>query len=95
MKTRFELENLSTNQNIQSVEQIQIETVKHVIDEVEKMKLGQDCPYCENDGIHVIADSEGQPEPTQCEWCYTYPNSKFNVAVKLAELHNSMIKEGK
>lgn len=38
----------------------------------------EDCPYCPNQGWYFDGDPE-DPEQTQCEWCWTTPNSKFNV----------------
>ena len=42
----------------------------------------QDCPYCENIGWYMVPDSNGEPTPEQCRWCYTMPNSKFNKQQK-------------
>ena len=48
----------------------------------------KDCPNCPNQGW--IADENmytGEPEQIQCEFCYTEPNSTFNVlAANSAEL---------
>lgn len=44
---------------------------------LEVMK-GVQCPYCDNDGWYVV-NHGGQPEQEQCEWCYTFEFSIFNV----------------
>src|SRR5690606_11472245 len=38
-----------------------------------------DCPHCPNQGFEVVADSYGEAEQSQCEFCYCTPNSRFNV----------------
>jgi len=37
------------------------------------------CPYCDDDGFTVEADSNGEATQCQCEFCYTVPNSIFNL----------------
>jgi hypothetical protein len=45
----------------------------------ERMREGQDCPRCPNQGWYMVPDHRGDPEPTQCEFCCTNPMSKFNL----------------
>jgi hypothetical protein len=45
---------------------------------VERVK-GLNCPSCNNEGYYMVCDAIGNPTPEQCEWCYTTPNSKFNM----------------
>ena len=46
-----------------------------------------DCPNCDNVGWFMAPDSNGEPTPEQCQWCYVTPNSKFNLSqnAKLAD----------
>jgi len=37
------------------------------------------CPCCDDDGFTVEADSNGEATQCQCEFCYTVPNSIFNL----------------
>jgi predicted RNase H-like nuclease (RuvC/YqgF family) len=37
------------------------------------------CPNCENIGWYIITNSRGEPEQEKCEFCYTEPDSVFNV----------------
>jgi hypothetical protein len=43
------------------------------------------CPNCNNVGWYVMADTNGEPEQVQCQFCYTEPNSVFNVVNALNE----------
>lgn len=44
----------------------------------------QDCPDCDNVGYTVQQDPRtGDPELCQCKFCYTTPNSRFNVEAML------------
>lgn len=47
---------------------------------------GLDCPYCDNNGVIVeyyrAPDGTVDCDPEQCEFCYTEPNSKFNVGLR-------------
>jgi hypothetical protein len=51
-------------------------------------KEGQDCPHCDNVGWyvgHLTTHNEYGEQiqiQVQCEWCYTNPNSKFNLNEK-------------
>tara|TARA_R110000823_G_scaffold62221_1_gene147881 strand:+ start:513 stop:785 length:273 start_codon:yes stop_codon:yes gene_type:complete len=44
---------------------------------------GDDCPNCPNQGWYAVEyrNADGTPDQAQqqCEWCYTMPNSKFNL----------------
>ena len=40
-------------------------------------KVSENCPNCANEGLIIIGETPGEPEP--CEWCYTTPYSKFNI----------------
>ena len=45
------------------------------------------CPLCEDVGYYVVSGTCGEPEMEQCEFCYTTPNSLFNVrAMREAQL---------
>ena len=40
----------------------------------------QRCPNCPDRGWYVVANrNTGEPEQEQCEYCYTVPDSLFNV----------------
>ena len=41
------------------------------------------CPDCNNDGFYIVPDKDGEPEQVQCQFCYTEPDSVFNVVEKL------------
>jgi hypothetical protein len=41
-------------------------------------ELEGNCPMCDNTGCYATQGTDGEPEPNQCEWCYTIPYSKFN-----------------
>lgn len=36
------------------------------------------CPICDDTGCWASRNEDGDPEPNQCEHCYTVPNSIFN-----------------
>jgi hypothetical protein len=36
------------------------------------------CPNCLDVGWYMVADSDCEPTPVQCEFCYTEPDSVFN-----------------
>lgn len=42
-----------------------------------------DCPDCDNSGSYAFYGREGL-ERTQCKFCYTVPNSRFNIESMLA-----------
>jgi hypothetical protein len=44
------------------------------------------CPYCDDVGYTVEPDRHGEPEQMQCEFCYTVPNSVFNVTINVGRL---------
>jgi hypothetical protein len=37
------------------------------------------CPDCDNVGYYIVQDRFGEPEQVQCQFCYTEPNSIFNM----------------
>lgn len=44
---------------------------------------GEECPYCENVGLYISCNCSSLPwesEQVQCEFCYTNPNSIFNLS---------------
>jgi hypothetical protein len=44
------------------------------------------CPNCNNVGWYVVENvNTGEPEQEQCRFCYTEPNSVFNVVNALNE----------
>ena len=45
----------------------------------EILKHGYDCPDCDNSGVIAVQTGPDEWEPAQCEWCYTYPGSKFRL----------------
>ena len=45
----------------------------------EILKHGYDCPDCDNSGVIAVQTEPDEWEPAQCEWCYTYPGSKFRL----------------
>ncbi len=48
---------------------------------------GDQCPNCDNVGWYAVSNCSSLPweaEQVQCEWCYTNPNSVFN----LNKIHN-------
>ena len=51
-------------------------------------------PYCGNDGYYPEQVSEDEWEQVQCEFCYTEPNSVFNVVsalnTRIAELEKKI-----
>ena len=56
---------------------------------------GRSCPLCDNVGWYVEADSNGEAEQVQCEFCYTTEDSVFNnCQKKIADLQRQ-IGEGK
>ncbi len=54
-----------------------------VLAEIKPLK----CPNCEDVGWFADYDQHGNIEQCQCEFCYTTPNSIFNLneAIKLAK----------
>ncbi len=51
-------------------------TTKHL---EQVREAAQDCPMCPNQGWYA----DGQ-EQMQCEFCYTVPNSRFNIDAALS-----------
>jgi hypothetical protein len=44
------------------------------------------CPCCADDGYYVQPNlNTGDPEQVQCEFCYTTPNSVFNIRQRTSE----------
>ena len=44
------------------------------------MKESENCTECEdNQGWYPMQVGESEYEQVQCEWCYTNPNSIFNL----------------
>ena len=42
------------------------------------------CPNCPNQGWYEVRNrNTGEPEQEQCEFCYTTPNSYFNVKASI------------
>lgn len=46
---------------------------------IESAMTGERCPNCDNSGCYAEPGRDGDPEPQQCEFCYTVPWSRFNV----------------
>lgn len=45
-------------------------------------EIGESCPNCDNVGWYITNNHSFNPweaEQMQCEWCYTNPNSVFNL----------------
>ena len=53
---------------------------------IKQLDNAQPCNTCDNSGCYPTRDRKGEPEPTQCEFCYTSPESLFNAkqAIKKA-----------
>ena len=49
------------------------------------ISMSQDCPNCNNTGIIPVGSNEDGWEPSQCEFCYTVPYSKFNAQIAIGE----------
>lgn len=49
-------------------------------------KHGIDCLNCDNSGVIAVQVKHDEWEPEQCEFCYSEPHSKFNVASDLSAL---------
>lgn len=50
--------------------------------ENEIKETGEQCPNCDNVGWYMISNYSSLPweaEQVQCEFCYTNPNSIFNL----------------
>ena len=43
-----------------------------------EMRIALKCPLCEDVGWYAVNSKDG-PEQQQCEFCYTTPNSLFNI----------------
>jgi chromosome segregation ATPase len=61
------------------------QTLKSIKDKVDNVEF---CHMCDNSGSYPEGDTE-QPEQVQCEFCWTNPNSLFNLKKQI----NSMLKE--
>jgi hypothetical protein len=44
-----------------------------------KMKAPDRCPNCLDVGRYAVESVGAPPDQMQCEWCYTTPNSVFNI----------------
>ncbi len=61
--------------------------MKELVKGIEEIiRTAEDCPVggCNNSGCYPVADYDDDPIPEQCEFCYTNPKSKFNLATAIA-----------
>ena len=56
-------------------------------------KCGFDCPNCDNCGIITGGNETTGPEQEQCEWCYTYPSSKFQLRLRINSAFTEIAEE--
>ncbi len=55
-----------------------------------------DCHMCPNQGWYSITGQNGEREQQQCQWCYTTPNSRFNLstaALSALSAHEEEVRE--
>jgi hypothetical protein len=60
-------------------------------DATQKLEEARKCPHCDDEGFTVQPDRRGEPEQVQCEFCYTVPNSIFNMRQRI----DQAIEQGK
>lgn len=49
-----------------------------------------DCPDCPNQGWYTVGNIDtGDAEQEQCQFCYTIPNSRFNIEVMIKAARGS------
>lgn len=56
-----------------------------VADFAHPVKVCKNYPQCQNDGLILIRDQDGEQDAEQCQFCYTEPLSLFNLQNRARE----------